>query len=477
MNDDILNLINKVVSGGGEGQFVEVKAAKGGSPKIYDTLSSFSNQDDGGVILFGIDEKKNMEIVDIYNLQELIVDIQNKCKNMEPEVRALVYSVTFGGKPIVVCEVPSTEIGLRPVYYKGAGKIKGAYVRVGEADEKMNDYEIYSYEAYKKRTKDDLRILENKGVNILDELSVQNYLIKVKQNKKNIAKLNNDEILELTGITLNGESTLSGLFALGKYPQGSFPQLCITAVVVNGTEIGELGSRSERFVDNVRIEGTIAEMLEDAVNFVHKSMKIATVISKGKRIDEEQYPINAIREIILNALVHRDYSINTEGMPIRIEMYSDRIEITNPGGLYGIMAIDQLGRIHSDVRNKTLVSVLETLGVAENRFSGIPTIYREMKEHKLSPPIFQDKRGLFRVILYNSTHEEADNRTMEEKVIEFCVNPRSRSEIVSFIGLTYSYAMKKYVVPLIESGKLAYEFPEKGQSKNQLIVTVANREV
>ncbi|MFI3164459.1 MAG: ATP-binding protein [Bacillota bacterium] len=473
MNDDILNLVNKVISGGTEGQFVEVKSAKGGSPKIYDTLSSFSNQEDGGVILFGIDEKNEMKIVGVYNPQELIVDIQNKCKNMEPEVRALVYSVVYHGKNIVVCEVPSVEIGLRPVYYKGAGKIKGSYVRVGEADEKMNDYEIYSYEAYKKRTKDDLRVLENSSAAIFDDLSVQNYLLKVKQNKKNISKLDNDEILELTGTTSKGEATLSGVFALGKYPQGSFPQLCITAVVVNGTEMGELGDRGERFVDNARIEGTISEMLDDAVNFVRKNMKVATVISKGKRVDEEEYPINAVREIILNALVHRDYSIYTEGMPIRIEMYSDRIEITNPGGLYGMMEIDQLGRVHSDVRNKTLVSVLETLGVAENRFSGIPTVYREMKEHKLFPPIFQDKRGLFKVVLYNSTHKEVDNRTMEEKLLEFCAVPKSRGEIVSFIGLSYSYAIKKYVEPLLKNGQLAYEFPDKAQSKNQRIVTTS----
>lgn len=74
-------------------------------------------------------------------------------------------------------------------------------------------------------------------------------------------------------------------------------------------------------------------------------MRTATRIDKetGERIDIPQYPMDAVREAILNALVHRDYSLHTEGMPIQLVMYSNRIEITNPGGLYGRLTLDQLG--------------------------------------------------------------------------------------------------------------------------------------
>ena len=64
----------------------------------------------------------------------------------------------------------------------------------------------------------------------------------------------------------------------------------------------------------------------------------------GKRKDRTDYPITAIREVILNALVHRDYSIHTEGMSIQIIMFENRIEIRNPGGIYGRIRIDQLGQ-------------------------------------------------------------------------------------------------------------------------------------
>lgn len=98
------------------------------------------------------------------------------------------------------------------------------------------------------------------------------------------------------------------------YPQAYFPQLCITAIVVPGKEMGEIGNQGERFLDNQRIEGTISEMLESAIQFVNRNMRTKTIINPqtGKREDRTDYPITAIREAILNALVHRDYSIHTE---------------------------------------------------------------------------------------------------------------------------------------------------------------------
>lgn len=71
----------------------------------------------------------------------------------------------------------------------------------------------------------------------------------------------------------------------------------------------------------------------------------------------------AVREAVINALVHRDYSIHTEGMPIQIIMYDDRLEIHNPGGIYGRIRIDQLGKVQPDTRNPVLASELEVLGI------------------------------------------------------------------------------------------------------------------
>lgn len=78
-------------------------------------------------------------------------------------------------------------------------------------------------------------------------------------------------------------------------------------------------------------------MLEKAMSFLRRNMRKSIRIDQetGKRTDTWEYPVDALRETILNALVHRDYSVHRENMPIQITMFSDRIEIHNPGGLYG----------------------------------------------------------------------------------------------------------------------------------------------
>lgn len=144
-----------------------------------------------------------------------------------------------------------------------------------------------------------------------------------------MSSLRETEIYELMSITRNNQVTLSAALLFSPYPQAYFPQLCITAVVVPGTEVGQLGEEGERFLDNLRIEGNIPEMLDGAIQFVRKNVRKATIINPitGQREDRTEYPITAVREAVLNALVHRDYSIHTEGMPIQLLIFDDRMEI------------------------------------------------------------------------------------------------------------------------------------------------------
>lgn len=166
----------------------------------------------------------------------------------------------------------------------------------------------------------------------------------------------------------------------------------------------------------------------------------------GKRKDRTDYPITAIRKAILNALVHRDYSIHTEGMPIQIIMFENRIEIRNPGGIYGRIRIDQLGKVQPDTRNPIIASELEVLKITENRYSCIPTIRSAMRE-------------------YNKMIESSE----EKNLIIFCKTPRTRNEICHYLGInSVSYVMKKYVMPLVERGILKMSIPDKPKSTKQL---------
>ena len=188
----------------------------------------------------------------------------------------------------------------------------------------------------------------------------------------------------------------------------------------------------------------------------------------GKRKDRTDYPITAIREAILNALVHCDYSIHTEGMPIQIIMFENRIEIRNPGGIYGRIRIDQLGKVQPDTRNPIIASELEVLKITENRYSGIPTIRREMKEHGLPEPLFENKRNEFVVTLFNKTESPIDDIHDNTDLITFCKTPRTRQEISDYLDLkTVYFVTKKYIQPLVNQGKLKLLYPDKPNSKNQ----------
>ena len=206
-------------------------------------------------------------------------------------------------------------------------------------------------------------------------------------------------------------------------------------------------------------------------------MRTKTIIDPdtGKREDRTDYPITAVREALLNALVHRDYSIHTEGMPIQLVLYEDRMELNNPGGLYGRIKIDQLGKVQPDTRNPVLATALELLGITENRYSGIPTIRRELNRYGLPEPVFSDKRGQFSVEFYKAgaladtkgdPGEKLSN--MAEQLIAFCRTPRTRQEIADYLGMkSVSYAVNTYVMPLVRTGKIKLALPNIPQSPKQ----------
>lgn len=314
-----------------------------------------------------------------------------------------------------------------------------------------------------------------------DKDALAEYFIKLRKAKPNLARQPEEKILQLQGITDHGQPTVAGIMMLGEYPQAYFPQLSVTAMVVAGTEIGELGMNGERFIDNQRIEGTITQMLDATLAFIRRNIRNATIVDEsGKRVDRSEYPMVAVREIVLNALIHRDYSIHTDHSPIRVVLYQDRIEVENPGGLYGRITVDELGKMSADTRNPFIAGGLEVLLGTENRFSGIPTILHEMKKAGLPPAVFESRRGVFKVTLYN---EKSGLRRLEpailpepmQKILAFCSEPRSRDEIADYMGIeTPSYVVKKYIRPLLEMEKLRLTIPEAPKSKKQKYISVSS---
>lgn len=463
-----------------ESQNLELKAAHEGCPKrLYDTLSSFSNQDGGGTIIFGIDESQDYKAVGVYDTQDIQKKINSQCLQMEPEVRPILTVTEIDGKGFVSAEIPAIDIAERPCFYRGVGRIKGAYVRVGDSDEPMTEYEIYSYEAFRRKNHDEVRPAERADYSSLDKNKVNDFIRRLRIGKPNLSQLPDEQIHELMSITQNGQITLNATLLFGLYPQAFYPQLCVIATVVPGLIIGTLGADGERFTDNERIEGDIIQMLDRSMQFVRRNIKVKTIISEndGKREDRPEYPMTAVREALLNALVHRDYSIHTEGMPIQLQMFEDRLEISSPGGIYGRITVDQLGKVQPDTRNPVLASALEVLEITENRYSGIPIIKRELARYGLPPAQIEVRHGSFKITFYkkqiNATISGSVEISADKDLLNYCTQPRSRKEIAEYLGIkTTGYVVANYIKPLLKAGKLRMTIPDSPRSHSQRYVRV-----
>jgi ATP-dependent DNA helicase RecG len=467
---ELIRLVRTITTQKCEKQHLELKKALSGTPeRLYGTMSSFANQIGGGTIIFGIDEEHGYEITGVHDAQTLQKHVTEQALQMEPAVRPLFTVAEIEGKLVVSAEIAECEIHQKPCYYRGVGRVRGSYIRVGESDLQMSEYEIYSYEAFKKRIHDELRTVPRATEVHLNRDMIARYMMQLRQLKTNLVNLDDRRMLETQGILQDGVPSMAGLLLFGEYPQEFFPQLSVIAVVVQGSRMGELGEDGARFVDNKRIEGTISQMLEGTLSFVRRNMKTKTIITEdGSRTDKTEYPIKAVREIILNALIHRDYSVHTERSPIRLVMFEDRLELENPGGLYGRMTIDDLGKTSGDTRNPYLAGALEIMLETENRFSGIPTIRVELSKAGLPAPVFTDNRGVFKVVFHNEAKIEDKNARIHAEILRYCQTPRTREELAQHFGFSsQSYFVKRYITPLVALGKLHMRFPGKPRSKRQ----------
>ena len=188
-NKELIALIENIISIKSETKNIEIKKAKDGVPEnLYDTFSSFSNTS-GGVIIFGIDEKDNYNVCGISNPDNFQKKITEQSLMMEPKIRPIITICDYNGKTVAACEIPELDVFSKPCYYMGKGKMKGSYIRVGDADLPMTDYEIYSFDAFKYKTEDELRSKNRIGIDILNDISINNFIEKITSLKPNLNNL------------------------------------------------------------------------------------------------------------------------------------------------------------------------------------------------------------------------------------------------------------------------------------------------
>ena len=323
-----------------------------------------------------------------------------------PPVRPDIRIVPFEGAHIVVAEIPEMPPVDKPCYLTERGMYRGSFVRTGDGDRLLSSYEIDRLVEERTQPHYDLDVVEGAQMSDLDPDLVAAVLRRQRSLHPRIfGQLSDDDALSALNVSTKAPDgttvpTLAGLLALGVYPQRFFPRLTVTFACFPG--IDKASADGVKYTDSQSMAGPIPAVLMDTVAAVRRNMRVGGVLVDGLRRDVPDYPINAVREAVCNALMHREYSPMGRGAQVQVNMYADRLEVLSPGGLYGAVTVDTIGEVGaSSTRNQHLSLLLETTPyeeggfVAENRGTGFSLIESELRAFDMEPPEVVDRPSLF----------------------------------------------------------------------------------
>lgn len=212
-------------------------------------------------------------------------------------------------------------------------------------------------------------------------------------------------------------ATHAGMLLFGKSPQQYITNSGMTAVRFAGDTMSDTHTRQD-------INGTLIDQIKRAETFLYDHLRKAVTLNKNMARDEAyEYPMEAAREVVINAVAHRDYSIR--GDCVRLFVFSDRLEVHSPGGLPGPMTIQNL-REERFSRNPIIVQVLSDFQFIERLGYGVDRVLELMQAQNLKEPEFQERAGGFTVVLHNAAvipldepAEDEHEEPAEEKTLVF----------------------------------------------------------
>lgn len=389
---DVPDVVARLRLEGSDTTHYEVKRASGGLPEnLAQTLSAFANTPGGGDIIFGLDEGRGFAPVGVYDLvqcQKAVVAVGRNALN--PSITVTTEVVGFESIDLVIAHVNEVEPEFKPVTVKRTGK---SYLRQYDGDYPLSSFEESMFIAQRSQPRFDDTPVAGATQNDLDSTAVADYLFERRAGTLALAGMTDEEVLRRTGIiTSEGQPTLAGLLALGTYPQQFDPNLSIQCSAL----ADQASSPGTRFRDSLLLGGSIPMMLDGALAWLKRVTPHAIVTTDaGDVIDRPTYPTVAVRELVANALIHRDLSPYARSTPVSLVLESDQLIITNPGGLLGLK-VESLGHTPSHSRNTRLTEILQFVKtknsrrVVERLGSGIPAAIAALTSQKMMPPQFHD---------------------------------------------------------------------------------------
>ena len=361
----------------GESETLEFKKSTGEWKEIIETISAFANTR-GGIILIGIDEEKRICGVSIG--KGTIEDLTNKIvNNTEPKIYPEIGIQSLNDRTIIYIKVEAYPHDVVFAFGK-------PFKRTGKNTVKMSkdEYERRVLEIHKRELYFDGQICSEASLTDIDEKKVKEFIKKA----KNRRKLDIDETLPfeevLRKLKLLKENKLTNACVLlfAKRPQDFFTQTGVKCIRFKGTDI------TADMLDFKDIEGDLFEQLEETENFIFRNIGLSAWLEDEKleRQEKWEYPPKAIREALVNAIVHRDYR---SAGKVQVRIYDDRIEFWNPGKLPSGWTPETLKQEHtSEPFNPLIFRMFFWVGEVEEVGSGTNKIINWCKEWGLPEPEF-----------------------------------------------------------------------------------------
>lgn len=393
----------------GESEITEFKTSLAEWRDVVETVSAFSNRS-GGRVFIGVAD--NCDIIGVDIGKNTIEKLANQIKqNTDPVTYPSIRVEEIGGKQgkqVIVVDVDESKP--KPVLAFGR-----AVIRVGKSNQKLGYEGIRNLALETSKVYWDGRVCEGAGPEDIDEERVRLFLRRAKYERR--LELDPEtpvrEALEKLELFREGKLTNTAILVFGKNPQRFFIQSETRCARFKGLKPLE-------FIDMKVFGRNIIDQREDALEFVKEHIRLHAEIKGTERVERWEYPIEAIREAITNAICHRNYETASN---IQIRIFDDRIEVWGCGPLPEPLTPEDLKREHKSVlRNPLIGKCLFLIKFIEQWGTGTNRMIEQCLEHDMPEPVFGEVAGDFVVTFrkYNITEEilnESNER--QRKAIEY----------------------------------------------------------
>jgi len=386
-----------------ESKTLELKENIPQKNQLIKTCVAFANGA-GGEIVVGVEDTTG-RIVGITDevRDQIFEDVANSIlDSISPQIMPEIYEKNINGKRIVFIKIFP---GSKPPYFiKKEGNKKGVYLRAGSSSRRADDEFIEDLYRHQKKI-----FFDEESTDVPIESLDKNLLLDFYESKYK------EEALVMDKIAVRSLTNPKKLFATNAailfFTQN--PEIYIPESIIICTWFkGKIG---RDIIKTIELTGPIPLLIESALKLLYSWLEIDfNLSSSGKLMGRSLIPMVALREALVNALIHRKYIIRGA---VKVALYEDRLEIFSPGSLPGLMSLKNLGDGTTFLRNPTLAKIARKLRLIEKLGSGIKLIFDSCKKEKLKKPSFYEDGDFLKIVFYFEKQLN-EGLTDEEKIVE-----------------------------------------------------------